>query len=772
MHLAMLDMGQRKYGDSTVCQVGGKVILVDGAHRGDEQPGASGADWPSIPQQLKSVLGRDGPFEVDLLVVTHCHCDHIGCLPELVQSGFITPKWALLADPRMGFGIPLDAEFPVGPDGTVERVAAALIEEPLPDDASAEEIRALIDTAATLQTRYASMIDWLRENGAKVILYGRDPHDVIEHEFASAGLKILGPGVNQLLICAGRIERERHRAGQRTSLAALPDSCDEVSLYRSLVQAAQPDNELLPDGGIGAAVNNQSIVLRLGHAPDSVLLTGDMQFASPGIGHLGATMGQLNQAIINSGPYAFARLSHHGATNGTDERFLDRIPDTLMFGISSGSGDARHPNPSVLGLLSSRVGGASWARTDVNGLISLRLEGGDPQWCLARGELSSTEVARGERRTSVNSAATLFHRPVPIPDSNRVAGLPKLTFVTDLARLRSRVGDQADRTVERVREAGHTVVDLVEQIAPHEVAQTARGSNGLVILGGYNVLPAEPVDALPTALRARMPRRQRDADNYVVWSDDPFGDPDMRGLPSLPVSRIPDVAGQGLLLGSLDVCGTGQGTFGLRNCNRPFADEVYARLRGASPILLTEPVGTADIEANLVDVENVYLMLHATSDQLDIYTGDTMCPDGGGVVGSIDGFTIGNIPSSCGATVFTGCCWGGLIVREVGAMWDFGTLSDVPATDSIALTFLQAGARAFIGCTGQHWSPLDPPYKSASGPLHHYFWDGIAAGKSPAAALLDAKITYAIEMPYSPSDGAQAIEYKAWRQFTCLGLGW
>ena len=99
-------------------------------------------------------------------------------------------------------------------------------------------------------------------------------------------------------------------------------------------------------------------------------------------------------------------------------------------------------------------------------------------------------------------------------------------------------------------------------------------------------------------------------------------------------------------------------------------------------------------------------------------------------------------------------------------------MSDLSVTDSIALTFLQAGARAFIGCTGQHYSPPEPPYQSASGPLHHYFWDGIAAGKSPAAALLDAKINYAIEMPYSAGDGAKAVEYKTWRQFTCLGLGW
>ena len=772
MHLAMLDMGQRKYGDATVCQVAGKVILVDGAHLGDDRAGASGADWPSIPEQLKSVLGKDGPHDIDLLVVTHCHCDHIGCLPELVQSGLITAKWALLADPRMGFGVPLGAEFPSVPGDTVGRVAAALVEEQLPVDASADEIRALIDAAATLQTRYARMIHRLLENGTRVILYGRDPHDVLEHEFASIGLKILGPAVNQLLICAYRIERERERADQRTSQAALPDSCDEISLYRTLVHSPLPDDEPLPDEGIGAAVNNQSIVLRVGQASDAVLLTGDMQFASLGIGHLGATMGQLHQAIINAGPYAFVKLSHHGAPNGTDEKFLDRIPATSLFGISSGSGDARHPSQSVLDLLASRSGKPIWARTDVNGLVSLRLTKGEPEWALARGELSTQEVVQGGRRASATAATPSADRQAPVVNGDRLAAVPKLMFVTNLAKLRSRVGDQADQAVDRIRQAGHSVVDLIEQIAPHEIAQMARGSHGLVVLGGYNVLSAEPVDALPSALRSRLPKRQRDPDNFVVWSDDPFGDPDLRGLPSIPVSRIPDVPGHGLMLAGLDLCESGQGSFGLRNCNRPFADAVYAKLGSASPILQTEPICTADIEASLVDVGHVYLMLHAASDQLGIYTGERMCPNGTGVTGSIDAFGIENVPPSCGATVFTGCCWGGLIVREMGAHWEAGGLSDLSVTDSIALTFLQAGARAFIGCTGQHYSPPEPPYQSASGPLHHYFWDGIAAGKSPAAALLDAKINYAIEMPYSAGDGAKAVEYKTWRQFTCLGLGW
>src|SRR3546814_15393509 len=76
--------------------------------------------------------------------------DHIGCIPELVAGGTIRAKWALLADARMGFGVPLEEEFPCRPTTPLERVTAALQEETLPDSATTEEVRALIYTPPTI----------------------------------------------------------------------------------------------------------------------------------------------------------------------------------------------------------------------------------------------------------------------------------------------------------------------------------------------------------------------------------------------------------------------------------------------------------------------------------------------------------------------------------------------------------------------------------------------------------------------------------------------
>src|SRR3546814_7517797 len=96
--------------------------------------------------------------------------------PDTTLFRSIRAKWALLADARMGFGVPLEEEFPCRPTTPLERVTAALQEETLPDSATTEEVRALIDTAATLQQRYAKLLTDLEDCGTVVVQYGRDPH--------------------------------------------------------------------------------------------------------------------------------------------------------------------------------------------------------------------------------------------------------------------------------------------------------------------------------------------------------------------------------------------------------------------------------------------------------------------------------------------------------------------------------------------------------------------------------------------------------------------
>src|ERR1700674_5557620 len=99
MQLYLLDMGSKIYGDCILVVEGNRKILVDGAHPGDWRPSPG---TPSIPQQLGKIIGAK-PFKIDLLVVTHCHSDHIGCLPKMVADGTVEFDWALVADETLDF---------------------------------------------------------------------------------------------------------------------------------------------------------------------------------------------------------------------------------------------------------------------------------------------------------------------------------------------------------------------------------------------------------------------------------------------------------------------------------------------------------------------------------------------------------------------------------------------------------------------------------------------------------------------------------------------
>src|SRR6266567_4062643 len=89
----LLDVGTEDYGDSVLIEARGSRILIDGGHRADFR---GSAGHPSIPEQLRTLTREQRP-RIDLLVATHTHLDHIGCLPELVSAPTIDVAWALLA---------------------------------------------------------------------------------------------------------------------------------------------------------------------------------------------------------------------------------------------------------------------------------------------------------------------------------------------------------------------------------------------------------------------------------------------------------------------------------------------------------------------------------------------------------------------------------------------------------------------------------------------------------------------------------------------------
>jgi hypothetical protein len=371
----------------------------------------------------------------------------------------------------------------------------------------------------------------------------------------------------------------------------------------------------------------------------------------------------------------------------------------------------------------------------------------------------------------------------------QVAGgrrLPPLLFVTSREGLRRNIGrEEADQVLDALRRSGQAVYDglpgglrdpaaAARAVLPH----LDERAEGVVLVGGYDVVPAQRLDVLDPALRASLPASHGDADDFVVWSDDVYGDraepgrAEGDGLPEVPVSRIPDGRLAELVFTAVQVGGPpagGAGRFGVRNVARPFADDIFSLLAGAEALRVSLPTTPAAVGPGGAAARQVYFMLHGSDANGACFWGED---DRRRTVPAVD---VGNVPARCpGAVVFAGCCWGALYVTRPAAQAPPGSPVGTRAIEaSMALSYLRAGALAFVGCTGSHYSPTVPPYDYFGGPLHREFWRLLGTGVGPARALFEAKREYLRGMPHGQTDPlGRAIERKILRQYTCLGLGW
>jgi len=349
--------------------------------------------------------------------------------------------------------------------------------------------------------------------------------------------------------------------------------------------------------------------------------------------------------------------------------------------------------------------------------------------------------------------------------------LPRLLFVTEERRLGSRVGDE---TVAKIRalieRAGQDWLDVAGAANPRQAVHDRAGQSGcegVVLLGGYDVIPAERADALPPEIRAEFAGSvPDDPDGFIVWSDEGYADTDGDGAPELPVSRIPDGGSASLIMRALtgSLRQPGKQRFGLRNSQRPFADAVFRSIPGLEVMLASEPTERGRYALGSLDAPALYFMLHGSNEDGTTFWGERR----GDMLPAV---STSDFPDIDGATVFAGCCWGALTVNELAS-----EAQDVPTPksvdQSIALTCLAQGARAFVGCTGVHYSPYGEKECFGS-PMHHEFWRQIGGGQAPAAALYLAKLSYIRGMFHGVTSlSDKAVEYKILRQFTCLGLGW
>lgn len=868
MEIYILDVGQTKYGDCLLLVRGSRKILIDAGHPGDTD---------RIAAQLKKVLNQDAPFKLDLLVVTHCHSDHIGCMPRLVSDGTITANWALVADEALGFGRDSNDDSPIDAiaSPTVRSLAYALQEEPA-DNLDDAALAQFIEDAATLESKYAEMLEALENAGTNVVRYGKASAaevQAVESAFADFGFKILGPTSTHLAICAAVIASSVDAVSD--ALSGNDIVADDIgsiaAAYRRAVdavsrpfRATSSDLAIEDRPGVGAAKNDQSIVIRVAADGWRALLTGDMQFAEPEVSGLDTEMRSLRDAvkadISSNGAYDLVKLSHHSSYNGLDQSVLDEWSGTTHFVHTGGRNDTTHPDPGVLDLLEAKSDDIWFARTDRNGLITVKKSGADVDIEVARGNLNNFAKNRVRRRSPDAPAAPtpaeleqeqpsppsgrdyvevvtrvpheettvtvtiqvdpkkkrLVSRPASVegsvgkgfdrgnplaPLGGQGVALPRagtirlgggraitqrLLFVTQRSQLERNIGKQeAVSALTAIVAAGQRLLELPHGLAVDAAVAAVRRElksaryEGIVLVGGYDVVPSARLDVLDAKLRATISNLgllNRDSDQFIVWSDSLYGDMDGDTVAELPVSRIPDGRRADVLLAALQspaASRTARG--GVRNDYRPFADAVYGEIskRPAAKMLVSKPASPATLAGTVDLTSDTYYMLHGSDHDATRFWGED-APQS--IIEAVD---LQNVPRRApGAVVFSGCCWGALTVTPAAAKLRPGVeLKPRGPESSIAIAYLQAGALAFVGCTGTHYSPIKPVPPAGLNffgkPLHDAFWANVNAGKSPAQALFDAKVTFARQMPHGPDDPfSRAIEMKILREFTVLGLGW
>jgi hypothetical protein len=136
---------------------------------------------------LKRITGQ-ATTAVDLLIVTHSHDDHVGCLPRMVEAGTLTAKFALVSDPALRW--PENGATDAAELGDMGRQLLDVLGEELPDPAlDRDGFDAALDVARELKTRYRDMIATLKQRGTKIVRYQTDPIKPITDALKGRGVK-------------------------------------------------------------------------------------------------------------------------------------------------------------------------------------------------------------------------------------------------------------------------------------------------------------------------------------------------------------------------------------------------------------------------------------------------------------------------------------------------------------------------------------------------------------------------------------------------------
>lgn len=468
--ITLLDMGEEQYGDCVLCRFGGETVLIDGAHSSDDR---------YIIRQLKMLLGQHStPVRVSLLIVTHPHDDHIGCLPRLVANNQLQAEWALVADPKFRWGEQGDEEAVFAGRHYRERaLAEALLEE----DRSAwpdAELARFIENVGSLSSTYRTMLRQLRERGTNVVRNGTDDLAPIEERFAGIGLKVVGPSAEHLEAVYRLLHQGRNESlGFAEEAFGADVTMDAVSAYRNYLGGFE--ERANPNKG---AINLQSIVTRFEYSGRRYLFAGDMQFSSPEVQSeaLVESVRELRGRVSEEAPYAFVKLSHHASYNGFDEEVMSELGETELFGICCGHYDQTnsHPHRDVLHLLDENRERIRWVRTDHNGQVNITFGSGSPRIKLSSGDINDATLNHeGGQHESLSSASDESFSPTA-EEVAASSAAPVTVAAAEASTLITRIPPNATR------------LSITVEFAPVE-ASAPRDARG----NGHSVEESVAVDA-------------------------------------------------------------------------------------------------------------------------------------------------------------------------------------------------------------------------------------------------------------------------------------
>lgn len=290
--------------------------------------------------------------------------------------------------------------------------------------------------------------------------------------------------------------------------------------------------------------------------------------------------------------------------------------------------------------------------------------------------------------------------------------------------------DEVDKKIKQMQSLMKMIVEakteLLKTAAIKPFPTLIRLITHIQIIGGHDIIPFA---VLPNPV-----------DGDTLYTDDVYADFTGDDVIDVPIARIPDGGSLDLLIKQLDgKCTPKSGAFGLGNAKREYAGPIMDIFDDAGDVYWSLPMTRDDFSVSDVDVDHVYFILHGLDTDTSIWWGEEPTYP--------EAFKV-NLANSQGV-ILSGSCYGAYIIGKTPA-------------NSICLRFLRSGAKAFVGCTGTHYSTPGTE-TTYNGPLfHRLFFEHLMSGRTPSEAFFRAKRDYA---PQADTD----VEQKILHEFVFYG---